>query len=75
MLNSYDEGHGVGVDINCVDITMSWEPLLSLQDKYVNQMGGDWEEVTTTWKRNSTFRLKLIKYDNELVPRAYIKNQ
>ena len=55
MLNSYDEGHGVGVDMNCVDITMSWEPLLSLQDKYVNQMGGDWEEVTTTWKRNSTF--------------------
>tara|TARA_A100001011_G_scaffold220592_1_gene228561 strand:+ start:6686 stop:9379 length:2694 start_codon:yes stop_codon:yes gene_type:complete len=73
MLNSYDEGHGVGVDINCVDITMSWEPLLSLQDKYVNQQGGDWEEVTTTWKRHSTFRLKIIKYNNELVPRAYIK--
>lgn len=73
MLNSYDEGHGVGVDINCVDITMSWEPLLSLKDKYVNQMGGNWEEVTTTWKRNSTFRLKVIKYNNELVPRAYIK--
>ena len=36
-------------------------------------MGGDWEEVTTTWK-NSTFRLKLIKYDNELVPRAYKKS-
>lgn len=75
MLNSYDESHGVGVDISCVDIKMSWEPPLTLQDYYVNQLGKTWEDVITEWKRNSTFRLKLIKYKNELIPRAYIKKE
>lgn len=71
MLSSYTESSNVGIDISCVDINMSWEPTTSIINEYTNK-GINIDVVKNTWKKNSKFYLKVVKYEDDLIPKAYL---
>ena len=71
MLSSYSENSNVGIDISCVDINMSWEPTPEILNEYISK-GVNIDVVKNNWKKNSNFYLKVIKYEDDLIPKAYL---